>query len=86
MNTLILLAITIGATLPDVTIDNTKLLYDEADWLSRARVRHYVDMQTKMDAFAATTTAVNAEVEASCVSVWVNAPVVRSFRKDTVEV
>lgn len=64
MNTLILLALTLGATLPDVTIDNTKLLWDEADWLSRARVRHYVDQQAKIDAFAATTTAVNAEVEA----------------------
>lgn len=63
MNTLILLAITIGATLPYITIDNTKLLYAEADWLTNARVRHYVDLKAKLDAFDATTNAVNAEVE-----------------------
>jgi len=62
MNTLILLAITIGATLPDITIDNTKLLYSEADWLTNARVRHYVDLKAKLDAFNATTNAVNAEI------------------------
>ena len=63
MNTLILLALTLGATLPDVTIDNTKLLYAEADWLIGARVRHYVDLQAKIDAFTATTNAVNAEID-----------------------
>lgn len=62
MNTLILLAITIGATLPDVTIDNTKLLYEEGDWLVNARLRHYVDLHAKIDAFTATTNAVNAEI------------------------
>lgn len=61
MNTLILLAL-VGAGLPDVTIDNTKLLYSEADWLVNARVRHYVDLKATIDAFAVSANKVAAEV------------------------
>lgn len=62
MNTMISVLLVLGATLPDVTIDNTKLLYEEADWLVNARVRHYVDLKATMDAFAVTANKVTAEV------------------------
>lgn len=62
MNILIATLLTLGAILPDVNIDNVKLTYDEGDWLVNARIRHYVDLKVKMDAYALTVTAVNAEV------------------------
>lgn len=62
MNALISVLLVLGATLPDVNIDNVKLTYAEGDWLVNARVRHYVDLKAKMDAYAVTVEAVNAEI------------------------
>lgn len=59
MNTLLILLV---LALPDVTIDNTKLLYSEADWLVSARVRHYVDLKATIDNFAVSANKVAAEV------------------------